>query len=321
MASPIHQFLRWAPAAVAAALAAIVYGTPQAYPETRPWFVDRWHDVTAWMIEPWHFGMSFVVAAAVVLVWLWVLFHTAEEPGHDYAELADLLRQFPSQPNVNAIRDSPPIMAVPIEGKADINLAPVEIKANANILEGRDVLDAVGITGLSGLYVGNIIVAAGALEIGCRLEFAIVGYNGSSHVIRVSEVSGRIRAGTGNLRDYVNLPTPLFQGVLNAQPGTEFVLQMRQDVTSEQAREYLEALDKKNGIGLDLREFNITVSSVENPEKTARLPLWDGVNLRRRDDIVSNRNTILRVEGAAMSITAGEVRIATSQQEKRNQNI
>lgn len=111
----------------------------------------------------------------------------------------------------------------------------------------------------------------------------------------MADIAGRIRAGVGNLRDYVKLTTPLFQGVLSAEPFTEFVLQMRQDLTAEQAQEFLDALESKKHVGLDLRELNIMISSTVNPEKNVRLPLWDGVNLSRRDDIVSTRNTILSV--------------------------
>lgn len=156
-----------------------------------------------------------------------------------------------------------------------------------------DTLSSTGVTSLHGLYIGYIIASASGLADDRRLDFAIVGYNGTTDTIRIADVNGRIRAGVGNMLGYVKLATPLFQGVLNALPHTEFVLQMRQDVTAEQAHEYLEALDRKEHVGLDLRELNIVVSSIVNPEKTARLPLWDGINLRRRDDIVSTRSHIL----------------------------
>lgn len=136
------------------------------------------------------------------------------------------------------------------------------------------------------------------------MDFAIVGYNGSTETIRIADITDRIRAGVGNLRDYIKLGMPLFQGVLNAAPFTEFVLQMRQDVTEQQAQEYLNALEQKKYVGLDLRELNIVVSSTVNPERSVRLPLWDGIHLSRRDDIVSTRNTIMSAGLAIETNTA-----------------
>ncbi len=158
---------------------------------------------------------------------------------------------------------------------------------------GDVTLRATGITGLSGLYVGNVVVAAGLLRSDRRLEIAIVGFNGSGEVISIAEISGRIRASTGNIRDAVKLPQLLVKGPLNAEPGVEFVFQLRQEVSEEQSEEYLNALDEGQTIALDLRELNIAMRSVANPNKAARLPLWDGVHLRRRDDVVSNRTHIL----------------------------
>ena len=79
---------------------------------------------------------------------------------------------------------------------------------------------------------------------------------------------------------------------------------MRQDVTEQQAQEYLNALEQKKYVGLDLRELNIVVSSTVNPEKSVRLPLWDGIHLSRRDDIVSTRNTIMSAGLAIETNTA-----------------
>lgn len=159
-------------------------------------------------------------------------------------------------------------------------------------VEASDTLEATAVTGLHSLYVGNVIVAAGALENERRLELAIVGFNGTGESIRLLDISGRIRAGTGDMRDHVKLPEPVMQGVFKAKPGAEFVMAFRQELSEAQALEYLRALEEKKSVSLDLRGWEIVVASDRNPEKSGRLPLWDGVNLRRRDDVVSNRNTI-----------------------------
>ena len=246
-------------------------------------------DLPTWVAQMLLFG----ALAALVACFIWFILGdnkpmTPVTHIHNYAPLSDML---PKKPVVHeATGDLVGIGAV-VTGHFDITGT------------------ATAITSLRGLYVGYIIASASGLADDRRLDFAIVGYNGSTEPIRIADITGRIRAGVGNLRDYVKLGTPLFQGVLNAAPSTEFVLQMRQDVTGEQAQEYLNALEQRKHVGLDLRELDIVVASTVNPEKTVRLPLWDGINLSRRDDIVSTRNTILSAgmateTSAALSLDA-----------------
>lgn len=246
-------------------------------------------DLPTWVAQMLLFG----ALAALVACFIWFILGdnkpmTPVTHIHNYAPLSDML---PKKPVVHeATGDLVGIGAV-VTGHFDITGT------------------ATAITSLRGLYVGYIIASASGLADDRRLDFAIVGYNGSTETIRIADITGRIRAGVGNLRDYVKLGTPLFQGVLNAAPSTEFVLQMRQDVTGEQAQEYLNALEQRKHVGLDLRELDIVVASTVNPEKTVRLPLWDGINLSRRDDIVSTRNTILSAgmateTSAALSLDA-----------------
>lgn len=278
----LHDFLKWFPAALCGGLVAV----SAVWSPARDWIAAR--AVWAWsaMSDPWIAFFMVVVLAVYVAAIIWSGDKDAKGGGdthiHNYAPLSDML---PKKPVVHEAAGDLVGMGAVVTGLFDITGT------------------ATAITSLHGLYVGYIIASASGLADDRRLDFAIVGYNGSTETIRIGDVTGRIRAGVGNLRDYVKLDTPLFQGVLNAAPSTEFVLQMRQDVTGEQAQNYLNALEQNKHVGLDLRELNIVVSSTVNPEKSIRLPLWDGINLSRRDDIVSARNTIL--EGSAtISITA-----------------
>ena len=266
-------------------------GTGQTFPESKPWLTLRYHEAVVVMIQP----SFWFLALFIFVAWLVLITEARHKVGedraggdthihHHYGTLQERLAEA-VDPHSTPIRPDDAVHAM------------------ISATEESDTAHIAGIVGLSGIYIGYIIVAAGHLKAKHYLEFAIVGYNGATETIQISEIAGRIRAGTGNLRDNVKLPTPLFQGVLNAEPCKEFVLQMRQDVSAEQAEEYLAALKESMAVGLDLRELNIIVSSVSNPQKRARLPLWDGVNLRRRDDIVSSRNTILSV-GAAVETNA-----------------
>lgn len=270
----IHDFLRWFPAAVGGGAVAI----SAVWQPAKDWIATQ--VVWAWaaMSEPW---VAFFIVLAIAVYVAAIIFSGDKDSKsvgdthyHYYAPLAEMI-------------EKPPVT----DG------ATGDLVSHGSVIVGLAdaTLSATGVTSLHGLYIGYIIASASGLADERRLDFAIVGYNGTSETIRIADVNGRIRAGVGNMRDYVKLATPLFQGVLNAPPHTEFVLQMRQDVTAQQAQEYLEALDRKVHVGLDLRELNIVASSTVTPEKTARLPLWDGINLRRRDDIVSTRSHILSV--------------------------
>ena len=287
----VHDFLKWLPAAVGGAAIAVA----AVWAEAKDWIASNVAWVWAQMTNPWVASFALVFFASYVAAIIW----SGRKDGkvgngdthihHHYQTLPEKLEQIPA--------------AQPIQIQPD-STTHEHIVGKLNVTEESDTFNARGVTGLHGIYIGYIIAAAGALEKEHRLDFAIVGYNGSSDTIRVADVTGRIQAGIGNLRDYVKLPTPLFQGVLNAEPGKEFVLQMRQDVSLEQSQDYLTALEQKKHVGLDLRQLNIVVSSVVNPERSMRLPLWDGVNLRRADDVVSTRNTIISVGVAVETDTA-----------------
>jgi hypothetical protein len=286
----LHDFLKWFPAAACGGSIAV----SAVWTQARDWISAQ--AVWAWsaMNDPWiaFFVVFGLIAYAATIIWS----GNKNEHGsgdthihHHYQTLPEKLEQALAKP-------------------ADVIIQPDDsVQAHTSGTVETGVFDisgtATAITSLHGIYVGYIIASASGLGDDRRLDFAIVGYNGSTETIRISSVTGRIRAGVGNLRDYVKLATPLFQGVINAGPFTEFVLQMRQDVTAEKAQEYLNALEDKKHVGLDLRELDIVMSSTVNPEKSVRLPLWDGVNLSRRDDIVSTRNTILSVS-AAVNVSA-----------------
>lgn len=268
----IHDFLRWFPAAVGGGAVAI----SAVWQPAKDWVASQVVWAWAGMSDPW--VAFFIVLTILVYVAAFILTGDKEAKSvgdthyHYYAPLDEMI-------------EKPPVNH---DATGDLVGQGAVIAALAD-----DTLSSTGVTSLHGLYIGYIIASASGLANNRRLDFAIVGYNGTTETIRIADVNGRIRAGVGNMQGYANLATPLFQAVLNAPPHTEFVLEMRQDVSAEQAQEYLEALDRQEHVGLDLRELNIIVASTVTPEKIARLPLWDGINLRRRDDIVSTRNHII----------------------------
>lgn len=185
------------------------------------------------------------------------------------------------------------------------------VSGQMNVTEqGADTMAATGVTGLHGIYIGQIIVAAGSLASECSIDIAVRGYNGTGETIRLCEIAGHIRAGIGNKRDDINLPLPEMRGVASIGPRDEFIVVLRQSVPEDLVADFLQAWSNGENASLDLRELVIRTVSVNQPEKSARLPLWDGVNLRRVDDIVANRNTILSVGTSIASSNAFGVGVA-----------
>lgn len=274
----IHDALKWLGISFFPAIGFTLVaglGLASSFPETKPWLAQRFADALAVMEHP----AFWAVAALVFVAWLVALIWSGHKAGsresgdthihHYYAPLPDFL------PNQQAVT------------------------AQINAVEDGDTMAATGVVGLSGLYVGNIIAAASNLHDKHRLELAIIGFNGASEAILVSGVSGHIKVGDGNLRDMVALETPATRGMARAEPGGEFVMVLIQALTPAESDEFLAALDGDKRLQLDLRSLHITVTSVSDISRSTRLPLWDAVALRRRDDIVSNRVTNMGIQATS----------------------
>lgn len=171
-----------------------------------------------------------------------------------------------------------------------------------------------------GLYVGMVIVSANRLKSEKTLEIAIRAFNGTGQSLRIIHINGRIRAGTGNLRDQIELPKPNWLHSVTHQPvapNAEFMVALDQPLNTEATDHYLEALANGKTVSLDLRQLHIVAEVEAIPGTQGRLPLWDGVNLNRRDDIFTNRNTILSVGVAVETDTALPLKMATGGDETK----
>jgi hypothetical protein len=96
------------------------------------------------------------------------------------------------------------------------------------------------------------------------------------------------------------LPPVAWQAHFNdtdVPPAGEFMVVLHQPVHPEDVPDYLQALDDDYAT-LDLRQLNIRVQVVGEPERTARLPVWDGVNLRRRNDVFTGRIFMMTITDA-----------------------
>jgi hypothetical protein len=227
----------------------------------------------------------FVIVAIVV----WVFAYLWSWPGIKKLERLD------------GLLDEQSVKAPPIPRSRDIahvnSASHVKeiVSSSLNANEEPDTASLTGTVGIFGLYVGAIIVAAGALKDDLYLEIAVRGFNGSNERLVIGEIAGRIRAGIGNVADYIELPPLAVRETVRSEPYSEFTLVLHQSVSAKLSRQFLATFDKEaTGIGgLDLRALTIKATCEDNLRRWTRLPLWDGVNLRRRDDIVTSRNTIL----------------------------
>ena len=165
---------------------------------------------------------------------------------------------------------------------------------------GGDTAQFTGVLFPLGLYVGTIIVSASRLtDKENSLEIAIRAFNGTGKALRVVFVEGVIKGTIANLRDSVELPQPVWKTEHTAQPiepNTEFIVVLDQRVSPNLAAVYLETIED-SFVSLDLRSLIIKVEVVDNPANRARLPLWDGLTLRRRNDVFTGR--IVMMSGSA----------------------
>jgi hypothetical protein len=191
--------------------------------------------------------------------------------------------------------------AVEEQPEAPLNkFFPPTVTQSGGVL-ADDTLQATGVLFPLGLYVGMIIVSASRLAKENTLELAIRAFNGTGEKLRVAFVEGAIKAGRGNLNELLHLPPPVWRTEFTTQPiepYAEFMVVLDQQLSPATTADYLEGVEQ-GAVSLDLRELNIVMEIADNPANRARLPLWHGVRIWRRDDIFTGRNTIMSAAGSA----------------------
>lgn len=269
------------------------------YPAVKDWGQQQWDVWALYLMTP----LAFFAFVVFILLFISVLAYcgTGPDQNDQMARIANALESL----TVKMGGEAPGAKPVQPDNAMHAHVtATSTITGRLDAVEqDSDTANFTGTTGMVGLYVGNIIVAAGSLNEG-RLDIAIRGFNGTNEAVSITEVSGHIRAGVGNKRDDTNLPLPELQGAARVDPHGEFIILLRQSMPSGVVADFLGAWSKGENASLDLRELVIRTVAIDQSEKSARLPLWDGVNLRRVDDIATNRNTILSVGTAIASSNA-----------------
>jgi hypothetical protein len=324
----LHDMLKWLgisffPAIGFTVVAAV--GLAQGFPESKPWILQQFANVVAVMENPAFWTVAFFVFVA----WLSALIWSAYEVGkpsqggttihiqNNYAPLSQLAgTSTPSDPEPKL--DS--VMVQPDDAHMETMVTEPRITHNLeaqNVATGSpqitspelsvttpaapqgDTLEATGVLFPLGLYVGMVIVSASKLtEAGNILEIAIRGSNGTGEMLRIGGIEGTIYDDTPY--EPAELPPPaLREGFASEiEPYTEFMVVLDQPLPARLAEQIL-GLAEGDYVSLDLRDLNIFVELVDNPANRARLPLWDGIGLRRRDDIFTNRMTMMSLQASS----------------------
>lgn len=284
--SSIHRFLLWAPTATAAGVVAV----SAVWSGVANWFASKFTSVWAEITDP----LTAVGILLATAVWALLVFFMAEKkPEYESIE-SKITEQRTSTDRRPGGEGSGPIAG--------------RLQAQE---EGFDTIEARGKTGITGLYVGNIVASASRLKEEHVLILALVGYNGSGEKVIFESLSGRIRAGTGNFRDMEELPPIALVKTVEAEAGQEFVINLEQPLTPNMTAQFLKEVEV-SPITFDLDGLSIIAASHSDRGRRCSLPLWNAVNLRRRDELVSNRVTVLQAAAIRSTATVGSPRLAAT---------
>lgn len=284
----LHDTLKWIGISVFPAIGFVVVaaaGVAGAFPNSKPWIETRFSEVLSAMTHP----AFWVIFGVVLLTWLSGFLWSAAKLGnlesgnthihhYYYAPLGELLSE---QHHV-------------IEGKPEKPKVFIQPHDSYHGHSSRPVITKP----LGKLYVGYIYVSLAKLDSEHNFEIGVVGFNGNDEPVSIEIVTGHIRGGSGNYRDMAELPPLAIITPIEAAPDEEFVLRLQQQLSPDLAAQILSDIEKKQ-FTLDLRSLQILGVSLDSERRRGRVPLWDAVTLRRRDDVVPTRVTVMSIQAAA----------------------
>jgi hypothetical protein len=178
-----------------------------------------------------------------------------------------------------------------------------------------DSLTATGALFPLGMHNGLVIVSAGKLAEESALEVAFRVFNGTGKVLRVLYIEGAIRGGKGDLRDMPELPRPTWKAEFTSQPVEpycEFMVVINQQISPRMASEFLEIM-VESYVTLDLRSLNIVAEVADSPGNRSRIPLWDAVTIRRKDDVFTGRVHIASASLAASASVSASASLSRAE--------
>jgi hypothetical protein len=147
----------------------------------------------------------------------------------------------------------------------------------------------------SGLHISRIWVQRNHLAQRSVIHINLDGFNGTGEDVFLTSIKGNIIVRTESGKPIWNLAPPTFAGVRNTRIDAyrEFCITLEQDIPKRLATEMLGRDELDRSLVFD--DLDIIVQAVNDPSKTARLPLWDGVALvRNGGEIRADRQIFLR---------------------------
>jgi hypothetical protein len=160
----------------------------------------------------------------------------------------------------------------------------------------------------SSLYVGQVLVDTSHLNDGV-VEFTVRGFNATGERISIKRVDGYCRfafvvdgqipkSEKGALAPPIVRPEPATNSVLDR---TEFTIVLQQPIPRVIASEMAQILER-GAIHFEFSDLFVMAESVTN---SARLPMWDGVSIRRaaQGAIVSGLVRIMKAEPISLKLS------------------
>jgi hypothetical protein len=177
-------------------------------------------------------------------------------------------------------------------------LWPRFYRTNAEDKQEQPVSDARAETTISSnaLYVGSIQALTASLAKEFVIEVQIQAFNGTRSSIAVTALQGFITGGScpaegGSVVEIGKLPVPRIKeeiwSVASIRPQAEFyIMLLEQRVPSAIAERMSKVIDAGDSVQLGLNDLNIFVSPTDNSAPKVRLPLWNGISIRKIPDFI-----------------------------------
>jgi|SRR5208337_2603061 len=161
--------------------------------------------------------------------------------------------------------------------------APVSVQKEAQPAAAAEKTETA--ISADALYVGNMHASTTSLAAEFFIDIEIRAFNGTGTAVAVTELQGSIKTGPN-----VALPPPRIKEevfrVRSIQRAAEFYVTLEQHIPRAIAERMAQAIDAGDSVGMELNDLNIFVSPTDNHNQKVRLPLWNGITIRKYQDYI-----------------------------------
>jgi hypothetical protein len=155
-----------------------------------------------------------------------------------------------------------------------------------------------------GLFVGHMGMDTPKLETDFYVEIWAKVFNATGVAIAAHHIQGLVKYQDGD--EKISLPAPQFRA--GAAPksvanNSEFMVVLEQRIPAEIVRKINAQLSAGTAANFDLNSLDIWLEPVGGPDERARLPIWNGMTLKKyQDRILVGQVTEIRMQAASLSI-------------------